>query len=278
MGGQEDFVASLEAIMAGRREALREPPTPEELLAYRDGRLDEAERRAIEAKIDVYPDAARALADLSAFPEVEPAPGAPAISEAEVAGRWQGFRQRLGEGGERSQAPYGGEPEWATAAGATPRRRSLAPLAVAAAVALAVGSVGGFFVGRALRDAQPKADINVTIAELAPLDEDRSRSGDTATVELAASSEALVLILGLTEPPGEGEFSDYQVEIVDSEGSTVWSREGLRPSPLGDFHLSLRRGALKPGAYRIQLFGATELARTQLAAYELRLILGPEAP
>ncbi len=80
VGGQEDLDKSLKAIMAVKRDELGEPPTPEELLAYRDGRIDPAERRRMEARIAVYPDAARALADLAAFPAVEPAPGTPEAS------------------------------------------------------------------------------------------------------------------------------------------------------------------------------------------------------
>lgn len=269
MGGQEDFVASLEAIVAIRREEPRELPGPEELLAYRDGRLDEAGRRAIEEKIAVHPDVAHALADLAAFPDVRPAPGAPEVSDEEVDRHWQSFRWRLAGVQQRPEARYGAEKTSATAG---------LPLAVAAAVCLVVGSVAGFFVGRAARETRPEAAINVTIAELAPVEEGRVRSAGPVAVEVAGSSEALVLVLGLEEPLDEREFSDFKAEIIDSDGSQVWSRAGLRPTPLGNFHLSFRRGALKPGAYRIHLFGRTEREETQLAAYQLRLLEKLEAP
>src|SRR4051812_44242812 len=81
--------------MARKREELGEPPTPEELLAWRDGRLDPAARERLEAKIAVHPDAARALADLAAFPDLEPGPGAPDLSDEEIDAGWGTFRQRL---------------------------------------------------------------------------------------------------------------------------------------------------------------------------------------
>src|SRR5258708_36384544 len=83
--------------MATKRDQWGEPPSPEELLAYRDGLLDPAERQRIEDRIAVYSDAARALADLAAFPEVEPAPGTPELSAEDIAARWLTFRQRLPE-------------------------------------------------------------------------------------------------------------------------------------------------------------------------------------
>src|SRR5687768_14750066 len=81
--------------MARKREELGEPPTPEELLAYRDGRLDPAARERLEGKIAVHPDAARALADLAAFPDIEPGPGTPDLSDEAIDAGWDAFRQRL---------------------------------------------------------------------------------------------------------------------------------------------------------------------------------------
>src|SRR3954468_21816061 len=83
--------------MAAQRNELGEPPSPEELLAYRDGRLDPEARQRIEDKIAIYPEAARALADLAAFPDVEAAPGTPELSDEEIGPRWQTFRLKLPE-------------------------------------------------------------------------------------------------------------------------------------------------------------------------------------
>ncbi len=265
--------------MAAKRRELGEPPTPEELLAYRDGSLAPAERERLEARIAVYPDAARALADLAAFPDIEPAPGVPDISEEEVAARWQTFRQRLAElPPPQPAAPA--EPR-ETAPGVVPLRPP-APsgsgktgpvhagppwwLAAAASAALAAG-LGGFLAGRATHDPIPASAINVAIAELRPIEEGGDRAASSA-VDLPESSEDLVLILGLDDP---GTFANYEAVIVDAQDVQVWSREGLHPTPLGTFHLSFRRSALGPGQYRINLFGLNGAGRTKLASYELRL-------
>ena len=59
--------------------------------------------------------------------------------------------------------------------------------------------------------------------------------------------------------------------IVDAQGVQVWSRDGLHPTDLGNFHLSFRRTALGAGQYRIDLFGLDGEGREKLATYELRL-------
>ncbi len=274
MGEQDDFAASLRAIMAAKREELGGPPTPEELLAYRDGRLDPSERKSVEARIAVYPDAARTLADLAAFPEVEPAPGVPDISAEEVSARWQSFRQRLAD----LPAPQPAMPE-------EPRETpvvSLHPepsaargipawwLAAAASVALAAGLGGGFLAGRTSRNPVPASAINVAIAELRPVEEGGNRAA-ASPVELPQDAEDLVLVLGLADA---GDFPDYEAEIVDTQGVRVWFRGGLQPTQLGNFQLSFRRGVLGPGQYRIDLFARQQgegAERRLLARYELRI-------
>lgn len=264
MGGREDFDRALEAIMAEKREQLGGPPTPDELLAYLDGELDDAARESIEARIAVYPEAARALADLSSFPDVEPAPGTVAPTDEEVAATWQALREKL-----RDVEPARPTPPRPVEIG--PRRRTpVWKLAAAALVLLAAGWTGGFLVGRSASVPQPQAAVNVAISELAPLT-DATRSSPSA-VELPAGSEELVLVLGLAD---EGRFPDYRAELVDEAGKRLWSRPGLRPTTLGTFHLGFRRGALAPGTYQIHLYGQEGERGTLLATYGLRLLEAP---
>lgn len=264
MGGREDFDRALGAIMAEKREQLGGPPTPEELLAYLDGELDGAARESIEARIAVYPEAARALADLSSFPDVEPAPGTAEPTDEEVAATWQALRRKLGD-----VKPARPTPPRPVEIG--PRRRtSVWKLAAAALVMLAAGWTGGFLAGRNASAPQPQAAVNVTISELAPLT-DATRSAPE-TVELPAGSEELVLVLGLAD---EGRFTEYRAEVVDAAGARLWSGQGLRPTALGTFHLAFRRGALAPGTYQILLYGQEGERGTLLATYGLRLLEAP---
>lgn len=279
MAGQDDLRASLEALMAAKRDKPGEPPTPEDLLAYRDGRLTAEQRRRVEQKIAGDPDAGRALQDLAAFPEVVPAPGTPELSDEEIGARWQAFRARLGELPPPLAAPVPPvalEPPREERAPALPsappasRRPATWRLPAAAALALAVGGAGGFLLGRADREA-PASAVNVEIAELTPAEEGGSRASRTA-VELPPGSEALVLVLGTRDHEG---FSEYGAEIAAASGGQVWAREGLHPTPLGTFHLAFRQGVLQPGIYRIHLYGLEDGNRTPVAEYELQLAEAP---
>jgi anti-sigma factor RsiW len=279
VGGQGDLELSIKAIMAARREELGRPPTPEELLAYRDDRLSPEQRLKVEALIAVYPDAARALADLGAFPEVEPAPETPEISGAEIDAGWQAFHRRLldlptpefqGE-----VHPGGITAPTAVRSPAFPGRAAMLRFAAAAAlVALGVGWIAGYLTARAARDRHAAA-INVKIAELAPAEEGRLRSA-AAAVAMPAGAEELLLVLGAPRAEEAG-YSDYQAEVVDAAGRPVWSLPGLRPTPLGTFQVSFRRGALAPGRYVIRLFGSDRRRRTLLTIYELRLLAAADA-
>lgn len=285
MSGQDDLSRALRAIMAAKREELDGPPTPDELVAYREGRLDPAARERLEARIAVYPEAARALADLAAFPGLEPAPGVRDVTAEEVAARWQTFRPKLPD---RPTNPVASNPLGSAPAPVLrhePRAPQAPPahhghpargLAAAASVALVVGLGGGYLAGRASVGPESESSINVTVTDLHPAGEDGERSaGPSDPVELPEDSEELLLILHTDDP---GTFAGYRAEIVDAQGARVWSRDGLRPTEVGSFPISFRRSALPPGTYRIDLFGHTGEDRRRLGAYELRIVEGPAGP
>lgn len=286
MSGQDDLSNALRAIMAAKREELGESPTPDELLAYREGRLDPAVRERLEARIAVYPEAARTLADLAAFPDIEPVPGVKDVSAEEVAARWQSFRQKLApsSGDDRSPSrPSAPEPvpilRHEPRAPQTPHAYSGSPargLAAAASVALAVGLGGGYLAGRASLDPGADSSINVTIRDLQPSGEGGERAGEPSEpVKLPEESEELLLILSTDDP---GTFAGYTAEIVDAQGARVWSRDRLQPTEVGAFQVSFRRSVLPPGTYRIDLFGQDGKDRRLLETYELRIVEGPASP
>jgi hypothetical protein len=269
VAAQDDLVTSLKAIMVARLEELGDPPNPEELLAYRDGLLEPEEREKIEAKMVLHPDAARALADLAAFPDVEAAPGTPELSDDEVGARWQSFRRSLEDRGSADATNEVATRTIVPKIAAPPvARRRFPELRLAAALLLGIGlGWAGSFAERAWRD-RPDSAINVQIVELAPGNEG-VRSAPSA-VTLAKTSEELVLVLGGREQE-ERDFPAYEAEIVDAAGRRVWSRQGLQPTELGTFLLSFHRGVLEPGRYRIDLFGRNETGKTPLASYDLQV-------
>ena len=274
MGGQEDLISSLRAIVATTRDEGSDPPTPAELLAYRDGRLGVAEREALAARIAAHPDAARALADLAAFPDVEPAPGAPVLSEEEIDARWLVFRERLAQRPDPEAPRPEGRAESAVAAPSGRPRSRPTPLALAAAalILLAIGLGAGFLAGRGSRDL-PGPAVNVTVAELDPVGQGGVRS-PPAPREMPEGSEELLLVLRTSDP---GDYPEYEAEIARAGAAPFRPVEGLRPTDLGNFHLSFRREALAPGRYRIQIFGLREGRRDRVATYDLWLAGEPRA-
>jgi hypothetical protein len=260
VGGQDDLGKSLKAIMANKRDEWGGPPSPEELLAYRDGRLDPEERQRLEERIAIHPDAARALADLAAFPNVEPAPGTPELSDEEIGARWQAFREKLPE-----------LPAPAPVIEIGSRRGSSFPLKLAASVlvSLAIGGIAGFLGGRSSRDL-PESAINVTIAELTPEEESGARSAPSI-LEMPEGAEELVLVLSV---PVQKDFSDYEAEIADGQGVRIWTREGLLPTAMGTFQVSFRAGTLKPGLLHLRLYGREGKSRTVIASYALHPVPG----
>jgi len=263
VSGRKDFLTALEAIMAKKREELGEPPAPEELLAYRDGRLDSEARELLESKIAVYPDAARALADLAAFPNVEPGPDTPELSDEEIGARWQTFRGRLAELPPPSRTE---EPETRPRSARWPTSWSLAAAAV---LLLSIGLSAGYLAGRSGNSPGRKISpsLNVTIAELMPLeDQEGGVRASAAPVQLEPRSDELLLILILPETKN---FSGYAAQIFDRQGASLWSGDGLLPTTEGTFRLSFARDAFTPGVYRIDLFGVDDTGKKRLARYEL---------
>ncbi|MES1244624.1 MAG: hypothetical protein ABUT39_23660 [Acidobacteriota bacterium] len=279
MGGRDDFDEALKAVMAARREELGEPPTPEELLDYRDGRLDPAARRSVEERLVLDPDAARTLADLAAFPEVEPAPGTVELTDDEVELRWQSLQEKLRALPERPAAlaiPAAPKPSEPVAVDLPrmdrrePGRTRWLGLAAAALLILAAGWIGGFVSGRAFRS-DPAVQVAVALVELTPLEEGGVRSSPPA--EVPGAPEEVVLVLGL---PAASALPEYRAEILDEQGARIWSGGGLRPTPLGTVQLSIRRTALPAGTCRIRLLDAER--GSSLAVYELRLAEAPGSP
>ncbi len=275
MSGQNDLAKSLKAIMAARRKDAGASPTPEELLAYRDGALEPEERRRLEERIALYPEAARVLVDLAAFPDVEAAPGTPELSAEEVEVRWEAFRERLPDRPGTPRTSERGEVRTADRSAQAPPRAWRSGLHFAAAAVL------GLVIGWAARSRVPAVHdrsgsaINVSVVELTPIGGEGLRSAPSP-VEVGEGAEELVLVLGAPprEPPG---MRGYQAELVDAGGQRVWSRQGLRPTALGTFLIAFRRGALDPGTYRLRLFGSDGEKRTLLTSYDLRLLAADAA-
>jgi len=266
--------------MARRRERLGEPPTPEELLDWRDGRLPEAKRREVAEKMVAFPDAAQALADLEAFPDVQPAPGVRRVGEEEVDQGWEAFRARLEAkaahpGEEISSSPPSAAPlampiPRRSREGADPSWRSGVWRVAAAVLLLVAGVVIGYSLRGPSEGRGTDSALNVAIARLEPRGAGGERAlGRAATVPLERGSEGLTLVLSFLDP---GTWEDYSVELRPQDGAPVWQARGLRPTEVGTFQFSVARSLLSAGYFEIHLHGYRGEERAPLAVYDLRLV------
>ena len=111
-------------------------------------------------------------------------------------------------------------------------------------------------------DALSAPQLNPVIVDLREAPETRS-GGETATQVVHNSTATLVLYL--TEPQ---EFGDYEVDILDGRGQTVYSNGGLLlDEEFLTVTLALPAGSLPSGEYRIRLYGAGDGGRVLLADY-----------
>lgn len=146
--------------------------------------------------------------------------------------------------------------------------KRLTPLALAASLVAAAGLAGLVAVQqRKIGELSGRVGpfANPAIVELA---EAPSRRGGRADQPPGIMAEAGLLLL-LT-PPKLAECSEYQVRIIDSEGTVVHILRGLEKNPRDDsFSLWLPPGSLVAGELRVELHGVEAGGEKLLAAYHL---------
>lgn len=252
-----------------RRRREGEPPTPEELTAYRDGRLSGEERRRVEEKIAAHPDAARTVLDLASFPEVEPAPGVRTVTSEEVADDWCSLRRKMAR--ERSGAGADvAVPESRRAAVPSAPPPSIARVwgrAAALLLALGLGVLAGLLMQPAAPVGEPDAATGLTV--LVPRDAASVRGTAGPAIE---ADRGQILIL---DAAGVDAYPAYDLVLRDAAGERRWSTEGTRPNAQGLVSVTLPESYLPPGAYRVELHRPGGAA-PPLAVYAFQVV--PEGP
>ena len=93
-----------------------------------------------------------------------------------------------------------------------------------------------------------------------------SERGSAEELQLKLSRAAEVRLL-ISKP---GAFARYNIELVDQNGRIVRKFSGVRPAGVDRaLRIRLNRGALRPGKYRLRLFGQAGNTSTQLGEYGL---------
>jgi hypothetical protein len=130
----------------------------------------------------------------------------------------------------------------------------------------------------ALRAPQPPAapgiESDVLVSDLAPVDQRERDAGAPAAAAIPLSSGAATLLLHTRH---RGSYPSYELEVRDAQGRLVGTPTRVLRVPgtqdsFEEFDITLRRGALAPGAYTLHLYGRTaESARETLETYSFRV-------
>lgn len=269
--------AAIRTSLAGRRRELKTPPSPDELIAYHEGRLTPAEREQVEAGLAAFPEAARALLDMASFPEIEPLDPQDRLTDEEAARGWAELRERLREDGLLGPAEPGQVPRKVAegdrgqrGSREVPRRPARGRWKLVQALAAAVLVVGvGLPAFLALRPG-PEPKPNVPLVSLLPLTVSGQRGGGDAgeTVAVDDARDGVMLQLNLAEPET---FPAYRLEIVSAARGSVWTTEALRRQGDGTFTTFVPQGFLAAGRYRLELSGVAAGSERHLATYVLIL-------
>lgn len=230
-----DREALIAALSEEARSAGGEPPEPEELLAYLEGRLSPEDEQRLDRQLVASPDAARALLDLADFEAAETEAGSRPPDVAVHAG-WRDLERRL-----PVVQPW-------------PRRLSAALLPGIAA-ALLVATVGlGSWVGKL------QSELHRPVPNLETLDLTLSRADEGETIGIPAGAPLRLLL----ESPES--CAGYEAEVEGPEPGNPWTIP-LKEDEEGYLTLMLQR--LEPGPYRLRLYGCEP--RRELEEHRFRI-------
>ncbi len=255
-----DFKRSLAAWAEEEGRASDRHPPDETLRDYRAGLLAPADREPVEEHLALCRPCFDLAADLGAFSRARRAAGEPtaAVADFEAAAFWRTLRPRL-------------------AAPPRSRRAGAWRLPTAVAASVLVTALGfSFWVNsqqRALAASEARIAAletprpNTRIYDLYLDTSERSGDSRPQPVEVPAGS---MLIL---TPHDAGDYPQYDVEILDATGSSVWAGSGFAADPAdGTFTLWLPPEFLTPGEYRVRLVGRGPDTSELIEEYGMRMV------
>lgn len=261
MMGNEDFEDALRQevrqMASEARDQLDGHPSPKTLLAYETEELSEQEAAKVRSHLVVCRECARAVLDLAAFPDIEPAPGVEPLSAEQEEAQWGRLLDRIAREEDRAAPGSGSLAGW----------RTLQLLAAGLALlCLALGFWVYRLEQRPGTGEGPTANLYVT--ELLPVDTPVLRGVQRVRVPPGMRSVVLLLIVSDLRP-----FDDYRVRVRrgGEGGEVAWEQIGLVRGSEGYFTISVPRGLLPTGRYRLVLEGLRPGETERLAEYDLRI-------
>jgi len=225
-------------LMSDERRRLGDPPTAEEMLAYTRGELAAEEEQRVRERLVAHPDLVRTLTE--PFPTEGAKEGDPDfLSDAEFARHWASMQNRL------RKRRSGVSPWWRITA------------AMAAMLIAVLGTLLWQAYGKL---AQPRIiwDEQVLLPD--------GRRGPASATTVAADGDSVLLVIPLI---GQRDFHQYRLAIVDASERTRWSGTAPHPGESNSFVIVVPRRFLRPGTYRIVVYGRAGAIEELLATYPM---------
>lgn len=224
------------------RERGSEPPTAEEMLAYKRGELGPEDEARVRELLVEHPELARAMA--IDFPTDDVGADDPAfVSPEKIDSQWAALQSQIH------------------------RRRAPRPIRwkVATAFAAMLAVTFGALLWQARRElAEPRLAFGVEGQLLMP---DGSRG--PAQVAVIEATEGTSFVVTIPVVP-RTRFRDYRLEIVQGARS-LWRSGIAQPSDDETFSIDVPRAFAEPGRYQIVLYGADGAREERVATYSFRV-------
>jgi hypothetical protein len=254
-----DPAAEIKAVVAGLAAARGTGPhlTEDEIAAYHAGLLAPDQ----EARAQDHLLACPACTDLLLGLEELAGEGEP-VPPGEVAAAWQQMRTLLPLPAKEPAPPLPAPLPFPTA-----RRTAVPQWFGALAASLLVAVVGLSFYAASLRRTVNELSSPQPDAPVVDLFPEPLRGGKDEVPTTTPDARVFLLVLN---PTDSRTFPRYELEIARSGGAVVWHGD-LRRNDVGSFTLSLPRGVVSEGDYRLHLWGDGAAGRVVLGEYGLRI-------
>ncbi len=250
-----------------RRELTDTLPTPEQMVAYREGNLEPDAEAALRERLALHPVAAGEFLDLVSFDQLQPPTEQQQVTDADVKDAWKAMQTRIDEVGKEQkaqkselEAPYVGEPQAEVIpfpAERVRRLRTIARLSAAAALlTLVVGASWIWDLYHRLEEATGPRYAKV-------IDVATTRSARTHAV--SSDVEQIQLVIHGVDL---GSFARGLLELSTDDDELLRRRE-FAASRDEDALLTMvmPRDLLADGTYRIEVFGVDADDRHSLKEY-----------
>ena len=233
MINKTELQAVLDELRTEDRRTRVEPPTVEEMFAYRRGDLSGDEEARVRELLICWPELLRAL--MTPYPD----DAADALPPEVVERQWKAMQRE-------------------TIGGGRVLSFRTALTAVAATLAIILGAL--LFQAR-LEMRRPRA---LPQQILLP-DAQRGPGGDAT--KLIGSDDAYLLTLTVI---GDQRFEGYRCELVDAAGGSLWRSDLLHRNEDDTFAVLVPRAFLTPGQYKLILYGINGKRQEQIETYTVR--------